>query len=178
LRILERELEVFDRGDSPDYEVIRAIISYFEVYPQVYHHPQEDLVLAKLKLRDPKAAAKIGDLDRDHKEGADRLRRFAHAVDIVLSGGEVLRKNVDSVVRDFVAREREHIQKENEDFFPAALRALQPLDWKEIALAVTSGKDPLFSDVTEQRFDALREHISSLEEEADADRKDHARFAP
>jgi hypothetical protein len=35
LAILERELEVFDRGDRPDYEVIRAIISYFEVYPEV-----------------------------------------------------------------------------------------------------------------------------------------------
>jgi hemerythrin-like domain-containing protein len=32
LAILERELEVFDRGDRPDYEVIRAVISYFEVY--------------------------------------------------------------------------------------------------------------------------------------------------
>ena len=49
LAILERELEVFDRGDRPDYEVIRAVISYFEVYPEVYHHPQEDLVFAKLR---------------------------------------------------------------------------------------------------------------------------------
>ena len=49
LAVLERELEVFDRGDRPDYEVIRAVISYFEVYPEVYHHPQEDQVLAKLR---------------------------------------------------------------------------------------------------------------------------------
>ena len=51
LAILERELEVVDRGGRPDYEVIRAIISYFEVYPEVYHHPQEDVVFAKLKPR-------------------------------------------------------------------------------------------------------------------------------
>ncbi|MGB8568716.1 MAG: hemerythrin domain-containing protein [Pseudolabrys sp.] len=57
LAVLERELEIFDRGSRPDYEVIRAIISYFELYPEVYHHPQEDLVFAKLKLRDPTAAA-------------------------------------------------------------------------------------------------------------------------
>ena len=41
LAILEQELEVFDRGDRPDYEVIRAVISYFEVYPEVYHHPRK-----------------------------------------------------------------------------------------------------------------------------------------
>ena len=75
LAILERELEVFDRGDRPDYEVIRAVISYFEVYPEVYHHPQEDLVFAKLRTRDPVAAAKVGDLAREHHKGAERLRR-------------------------------------------------------------------------------------------------------
>ena len=35
LGVLERELEIFDSGDRPDYEVIRAIISYFELYPEL-----------------------------------------------------------------------------------------------------------------------------------------------
>ncbi len=85
LAVLERELEVFDRGDRPDYEVIRAVISYFELYPEVYHHPQEDVVFAKLKTRDPAAAAKVGDLAREHQKGAERLRRVAHAVENVLA---------------------------------------------------------------------------------------------
>jgi hemerythrin-like domain-containing protein len=40
LVILERELSVFDRGERPSYEVIQAVISYFEVYPDTYHHRQ------------------------------------------------------------------------------------------------------------------------------------------
>ncbi len=76
LAVLERELEIFDSGGRPDYEVIRAIISYFELYPEVYHHPQEDLVFAKLKIRDPAAAAKVGDLALEHQKGAERLRRL------------------------------------------------------------------------------------------------------
>ena len=83
LATLERELAIFDRGDRPDYEVIRAIISYFELYPEVYHHPQEDLVFAKLKIRDPAAAAKVGDLALEHQKGGERLRRVAQAVDAV-----------------------------------------------------------------------------------------------
>jgi hypothetical protein len=85
LAVLERELEIFDRGDRPDYEVIRAIISYFELYPELYHHPQEDLVFAKLKLRDPAAAAKVGNLTLEHQKGAERLRCVAQAVDGVLA---------------------------------------------------------------------------------------------
>src|ERR1700692_3178463 len=120
LAVLERELEVFDRGDRPDYEVIRAVISYFEVYPEVYHHPQEDLVFAKLTNRDPAAAAKVGDLAREHQKGTERLRRVAHAVENVLADAEVLRQNVDTIVRDFIEHERRHIMMEDRDFFPAA----------------------------------------------------------
>jgi hemerythrin-like domain-containing protein len=171
LAILERELEVFDRGDRPDYEVIRVVISYFEVYPEVYHHPQEDLVFAKLRTRDPIAAAKVGDLAREHHKGAERLRRVTQAVESVLADRELLRENVDTIVRDFIAHERRHMMMEDRDFFPAALKALMPQDWMEIASAVTSHKDPLFSDVTEERFDALRAHILRLEQEAEAERK-------
>src|SRR5262245_31236026 len=98
LAILERELEVFDRGARPDYEVIRAIISYFEVHPEVYHHPQEDLVFTRLRERDPAAAAKVGDLAGEHRKGAERLRRVAHAVDNVLADRVVLRQNVATIV--------------------------------------------------------------------------------
>ena len=120
---LEHELEIFDRGDRPDYEVIRAIISYFEVYPEVYHHPQEDLVFAKLKIRDPAAAAKVGNLALEHQKGADRLRRVAQAVDSVLADREIPRQNVDNIVRDFIEYQRGHIIMEDRDLFPAALNA-------------------------------------------------------
>ena len=52
LRVLERELSVFDRGERPDYEVVLAVIDYFTDYPDTCHHPKEDMIVAKLKARD------------------------------------------------------------------------------------------------------------------------------
>jgi len=170
LTILERELEIFDRGDRPDYEVIHAIISYFKVYPQIYHHPQEDLVFAKLRIRDPAAAAKVGDLAREHQKGAERLHRVTQAVDRALVDHHILRQYVDTVVRDFIEHERHHIMMEDRDFLPAALKALEPQDWMEITTALTGHRDPLFSDVAEEGFDMLRAHILRLEQEAEAER--------
>jgi hemerythrin-like domain-containing protein len=171
LAVLERELEVFDLGARPDYEVIRAIVSYFEVYPEQYHHPQEDLVFAKLKIRDPTAAAKIGDLEREHKLGGERLRRVNQAINAVLADREMLRESVDAIIRDFIDRERRHLQMEDRYFYPAALGALQPQDWAETASTLTGHKDPLFSDVVEQRFDMLRAHILRLEQDAETERE-------
>ena len=170
LLVLERELSVFDRGERPDYQVIHAIIAYFLVYPNAYHHPQEDMVFEKLKSCDPAAAANIGDLAAEHRSGAKRLQRVAQAVESVLSDREVLRETVHDIVRDFIERERSHIAMEERDFFPAAVRALQPQKWTEIASKLTDRKDPLFSETVEESFDAVRRHILEMEEEAEAER--------
>ena len=170
LAVLEHELDIFDRADRPDYEVIRAIIAYFEVYTELYHHPQEDQVFARLKLRDPAAVAEIGDLAREHQKGSERLRRVAQTVDSVLAGHELLRHDVDVIVRDFLEHERHHMAMEDRHFFPAALKALKRGDWAEIASAQSPHKDPLFSDAIETRFDALRAHIFQLEQEAETER--------
>jgi hemerythrin-like domain-containing protein len=170
LSVLERELEIFDSSGRPDYEVIRAIISYFEVYTEVYHHPQEDLILAKLEIRDPAAARKVGSLAVEHQKGSERLHRVAHAIDNVLAEGEILRESVDHIIRDFIEHERRHIMMEDRDFFPAALKALEHQDWTEIASALTSHKDPLFNDAAEETFDVVRTRILQLEQEAEAER--------
>jgi hemerythrin-like domain-containing protein len=169
LFVLERELTVFDSGERPDYEVIGAVISYFQVYPEAYHHPQEDLVFEKLKTRDPSTAAKIGDLAAEHRSGAQRLRRVAKAVESVLMDQELSRESFEAIIRDFIAYERRHIAMEERDFFPAAVVALQLEDWAEIASSGLGGRDdPLFSVAAEERFDAVRTHILQLEQEAEA----------
>ena len=171
LRVLEKELNVFDRGEQPDYEVIRAIIAYFEVYTEVYHHPQEDVVFKKLKARDPIAAAIIGDLSAEHRIGAERLHNVSRAVESVLADQIIPRQAVDSIIRDFIAHERNHIAMEERDFFPAAVKALHPHDWAQIASILTQQKhDPLFSEFVEQRFEVVRKHILQLEQEAEVER--------
>ncbi|MGY4371087.1 hemerythrin-like domain-containing protein [Bradyrhizobium sp. LB1.3] len=123
-----------------------------------------------MKIRNPGAAAKVGDLAREHQKGAERLRRVARAVDSVLADRELLRQDVHAIVRDFIEHERCHIMMEDRDFFPAALKALEPQDWTEIASAMTNPEDPLFSEAAEETFDALRERILQLEQEAEAER--------
>jgi len=63
--------------------------------------------------------------------------------------------------------------REERDFFPAAIKALQPQDWVEIASRLTDRSDPLFSEVVEERFEVVRRHILQLEQEAEAERSAH-----
>jgi len=173
LLILERELDLFARGERPDYEVIHAVIAYFQVYPDACHHPLEDIVFEKLKARDSASAARIGDLAADHRRGAERLRRVARAVGSVPAERELLRQSVNNIIRDFVEQERRHMAMEERYFFPAAVKALRPQDWTEIAARLADQKDPLFSNVIEEGFEVVRSYILQIEQEAEAERSAH-----
>ena len=170
LRVLERELSVFDRGERPDYEVVLAVIDYFKGYPDSCHHPKEDMIVEKLKVRDPVAAATIGDLEAEHQEGTKRLRRVGQAVERVLSDQDLVRQNVDNIIRDFINHERQHMAMEERVVFPAALDALRPEDWADIALRLADRYDPFYQAGFEEKFNKLRRNILKMEEETEAER--------
>jgi hemerythrin-like domain-containing protein len=170
LRVLERELSVFERGDRPDYEVILAVINYFKDYPDSCHHPKEDLIVEKLKARDPRKAATVGDLEAEHREGAKRLRRVALAVERVLSDQDVLRQTVNDIIRDFINHERQHMALEERVVFPTVLNALQPEDWADIAKKLADRNDPFYQLAFEEKFNRTRRNILQMEKEVEAER--------
>jgi hemerythrin-like domain-containing protein len=170
LRVMEQELNVFDRGERPDYEVFGAIIEFFKMYPDSCHHPKEDIIYEKFKARDPGRAASIADLQAEHREGAVRLRRVAQAIESVLNDQELLRQNVDRIIRDFTDNERKHIALENEVIFPAIVDTLQSGDWADIALTLADRYGPPSEADFEEQFSTLRRNILELEEAAAARR--------
>lgn len=170
LLVLEQELEVFDRSKGPDYEIMQAVIQYFQDYPENCHHPKEDMVFEKLKLRDPAAATRIGETEAEHQVEADRLRRFAQAVDDILAGREFLRQDFHNIVHEFIEHQRRHMDKEERLLFPAAVKSLRPEDWADIDARLNDKKDPLFNGAIETKFQALQRTILRWERETETNR--------
>lgn len=175
LLVLEHELEVFDRSEEPDYEILRAVIDYFQDYPENCHHPKEDVVFEKLKLRDPAAAARIGDAEAEHKIETQRLRRLVEAVEEILAGREFLRQTFHDVVFDFIKHQRQHMDKEERLLFPAAVQRLRPEDWAAIDARLEDRKDPLFNGAVETKFQALQRTILRWQRETETSRVKTAR---
>jgi hemerythrin-like domain-containing protein len=175
LLVLEHELEVFDRSEEPDYEILRAVIEYFQDYPENCHHPKEDVVFEKLKLRDPAAAARIGDAEAEHKIETQRLRRLVEAVEEILAGREFLRQTFHDVVFDFIKHQRQHMDKEERLLFPAAVQRLRPEDWAAIDARLEDRKDPLFNGAVETKFQALQRTILRWQRETETSRVKTAR---
>ena len=159
LNVLEDELKVFDRRERPDYEVIQAIISYFQDYPDCCHHPKEDMIFDKLKARNPPAAKRIGDVEAEHRQETERLDRVARVVRNVLLDREVVRQTFSDVIRDFIDHQRVHMAMEERTLFPAAANALRPEDWQEIESKWNDKTETLFNVAMEEKCRSLRDRI-------------------
>ena len=165
LLVLERELGVFNRDERPDYEIVQAIISYFQDYPDCCHHPKEDMVFEKLKARDPVAVESIGDLEVEHQNERQRLCRVADTIRNILTGRDVQRQTFDDVMRDFIKHERKHMEMEERFLFSTAINVLRPEDWAGIDARWSDWKDSMFNVAFEEKGQSLRERILQWQRE-------------
>ena len=159
LKVLEDEVKVFDRRERPDYEVIQAVIDYFQDYPDCCHHPKEDMIFDRLKARDPLAAKRIGDVEAEHRQETERLDRVAKVVRNVLLDREVLRQTFSEVMRDFIDHQRKHMVMEERSLFPAAASALRPEDWQEIDIKWGDKTETLFNIAMDEKCHSLRDRV-------------------
>ena len=172
LKILDGELAVFDRGEQPDYTILQAIAGYFQDYANRCHHPKEDVIFALLRKRNPGMEDAIAEIEAEHKSEAERLGKFAQVIESVRLDHEIQRQTLHDAVSGFIDYQRAHIDKEEGGLFPAALEALTPEDWAQIASEDDGVKDPLFDGAVEEKFRVLHQRLLQWGAENEADRQD------
>ena len=165
VKTLEWQVNEFEQGAHPDYEVIRSAIDYFLGFPELYHHPKEDMVYARLLARNPSVAQRIGDLRLEHEAIGARTREFSAGLNAVLDEAQVPRESFVRWARGFIDVQMVHMRMEEEVFFPAALAVLTSEDWEALTKEMTSEEDPLFGEAVGARFEALRQTILRWQQE-------------
>ena len=159
LDALERQIDAFGEGGTLDFEIADGVMHYCRTYPDLHHHPREDLVFDRLKVRDPEAAAAMGDLRAEHRQLAALTERFGEALTAVEQDIPMERGRLIEAATAFLKGYRHHIMMEEKHFFPAAERALTPEDWRQLSGQVEHVEDPLFERREDERFDALYQDI-------------------
>jgi hemerythrin-like domain-containing protein len=67
----------------------------------------------------------------------------------------VLREALESKGRDYVAFLRNHMQMEDEEFFPLAEKTLTKEDWNAVANAMEQKADPVFGPIVDMQYQEL-----------------------
>lgn len=168
LNTLEDQLGAIEHGGHPDYDVIRGVINYFLSFPDIYHHPKENLIFERLEARDPKSAAAIGDLRTHHEQLSARARTYADAIEAASGDASAPRHAFVGWGRAFLALQRNHIEMEERVFLTAAAQALTEADWQGLQAAMTDHDDPLLDESVGEHFDAVRARILSWQRRGEA----------
>lgn len=171
-RTFSRLLDVFEaqltllHGDSdPDYDLMLDIMEYLTSYSDRVHHPREDIIFAKVAERDPAVKQAVDELSKQHHEMAENGKALRARLQSILNGMIESRQSIESAGRGYVATFRRHMDKEYQNVFPAARKALSQEDWNRVdAEAGQIEADPLFGERLDQQYASLRREIASSRE--------------
>ena len=155
--------EIHDKGRTPDFRLLHAMLYYIREYPERLHHPKEDRYLfAALKRRTHEADAIIADLEREHAQGEKLLNDLTVALSIFEAGAKEGQQRFSREVSRFADFYWSHMQKEEDQVLPIAERALTEDDWRGIHAAFAANQDPNFSGDAQDEFRRLFTRIVNL----------------
>ena len=162
LDIIEEEMNAHADARVPEFDLLRMIAEYTLEYPDLVHHPREDLVFERLVMRDPASKTIVGHLVEAHKELGQLTRRFAAALSDVARDVVLPRKWLESLAREYLLANRMHMQTEEEHLFPRAQAVLTEEDWAEIKKSIATTEDRVFGEKVADSYLYLHERILLL----------------
>jgi hemerythrin-like domain-containing protein len=155
--------QIRERKAKIDPKVFRAMLYYLDTFSERMHHPKEDRYLFDpLRRRGAGSDSLIAELEKDHAEGGNALRRVEQCLIRYEEGGEKEFPEFAGEVERFVEGYWEHMRKEEEHVFPLAQKLFTDDDWDAIDRAFKANVDPLADDRNETDFRKLFSRIVSL----------------
>jgi hemerythrin-like domain-containing protein len=159
LTLLEQQLARFHADAHPDYALMLDVVDYLRHYPDRIHHAREDIAFARLAERDPSLRVRINRLLQEHRVIARAGDELLRLLNDVADEAVVLREDVETAVATYLVYYRHHLATEEREIMPRAATLLTAQDWSAVAAAAPVGRDPLFGDAAEARYQALRRLI-------------------
>ncbi len=132
LDLFEEQVQLIHAGENPDAALMQDIMGYMTHYPDLIHHPLEDLVFEHVMKRDASTSTVLKSLISEH----DELARAGHDLKMYLDRLEseslVKRETLETLSTDYLRTLRRHMQDEEQHAFPLARRLLDADEWELI----------------------------------------------
>jgi hemerythrin-like domain-containing protein len=160
LNVLETQLDLFHEGERPNYELMLDIMFYMTNYPDVLHHPREDLAFARIKELEQDTEPIVDELTKQHAQLRDAGAELVRGLSDIVNGSITSRESVETPGRAYIASFRNHMWTEEREILPMAAKLLGDKDWSAIKAAIQHIDDPLFDKAAEKRYAAIHEQIA------------------
>lgn len=159
LDLLERQVNLIDKGLAPDAELLKEIAVFFRCFPDFCHHPKEDLLVATITACDAETGRSLERIAEEHERGCAMLQRFSRGVVTLLLEPSAAPRFV-AVAREFIESERRHMAYEDGPLFDVAATTLGEREWADLSKRFSMLGMPDFEIQSRIRFDRLDAELS------------------
>lgn len=157
LGLLQKELDAFNAGGTPRYELMLDIVAYLRDYGEAYHHPREDEAFRRLARVCPDLELELVRLAQEHRVIRNAGERLGEQLAAVASGAMAPRAQIEAAAATYLVYYRNHLATEEEEVLARAAAALTAEDWDAIGACAPAGLEP--RDAA-GRYEALRRRIA------------------
>lgn len=155
LDALDAEIDKLAASGEPDYGLVRDIMLYVTEYPDIVHHPKEDIVYRHLKSLRPDIHTSLARVEADHKYIEDWGLTLKHDIAALSEGADTGHDELVVELRQYMEQLREHMYWEETELFSLADELQHYGDWSEVVLANNEVSDPLFGSPVERKYRSL-----------------------
>lgn len=145
LNIMDQQVALITSGHTPDLFLLADIAHYIQNYPDLIHHPKEDIIFNVLKQKTSEGAEMVAQLQDDHEKLPHETTELYNMLKSV--AGSVLllsRDELKSTIEHFIDLERKHMALEEQFVFPLIKEKLEDADLMGIDRSGSAEIDPLF----------------------------------
>ena len=159
LKLLGREMLIFDKGDHCNFDLMQSIIDYMAEYTQTIHHPIENLAYKTLIERNDTYQDVANELQLEHQSLEKLTKEFCIVLEEIVLESILPRDDVSNLGHKFIDDNLTHLAKEEKVIFPALIKILTDKDWELITHSIENQADPLFGDKTKEKYNELYQQI-------------------
>jgi hemerythrin-like domain-containing protein len=162
LSLLERESMLFQQGYDPDYLLMLDMLDYVENYPDLIHHPREDVIFRVYLERHRGAEDVIRQLMDEHKALAALSHQLWDMIEQILQGSVFSRELIEDQLFTYIEMQERHFDAEEAHIFGLIEQTLEPEDWARIQEMMPAVSDPLFGGEVEKQYEAIYARIMAM----------------
>lgn len=163
LSLLDIELSKLPNDGDIDMTLMIDIIDYVENYPDLVHHPKEDVLYNAYKAKSLESSEIVDGLLKQHQELPVLTRAFRELLEEVSIGALIIsRDELYKKARDYVDQQRTHLNTEEALMFPIIVESFDQADWDILEASMPVHKDPLF-DAELDRYENLLSYLKTQE---------------
>jgi hemerythrin-like domain-containing protein len=177
LRLMRTLSDEISDGQAPDINLLNEIGDYISGYPEICHHPKEDLIFRRLQEKYPEVVETGADLLAEHEGLSKLIDSFNSSLKSVSADPTGNSGDFARCMNELVDAYEHHMEMEEKHFFPTSRSKLNADDWAAIDFAVSDQDDPLFDEAT-TKYAKIRDEIFRAAEKHDERSSESPQDAP